>query len=182
MNDYLGKFLIASPKLDQTVFGRSVVYVFQDNDDATVGVILNRPADDKVKQAWEGMVGPSASNGVISIGGPIPGPVVAIHEDRSAAEIELPNGIYTSASQDNIQYLATQMDSPVHVFFGLSGWQVGQLKTEVNDGHWIPVPPIKDLLFRQSSDLWSEALNRFENRFIHDVLGIDNVPQNVLDN
>ena len=182
MNEYFGKLLIASPKLDQTVFGRSVVYVIQDNEDATVGVILNRPADENVKQAWQGMVGEDVKNGMISIGGPIPGPVVALHQNQSAAEISLPNGIYTSASEGNLQFLAHQQDAPFHVFFGLSGWQAGQLAEEVNNGNWLSVPQMDDLLFRNSTDLWSEALQRYENRFLYEVLGIRSFPVNVCDN
>lgn len=182
MNEYFGKLLIASPKLDSTPFSRSVVYVFQDNEDATVGVILNRPADDQIEQAWEGMVGALATNVFPSFGGPLPGPVVALHRDENAAEITLPNGIYTSATEDNIQYLLSQRDDSVRVFFGLSGWQQGQLANEVENGDWIATHPSPELLFGHSSDLWTDALLRFQNRFFHEVLGIQGIPQNVLDN
>lgn len=182
MNEYLGKFLIASPKLDQTEFARTVVYVFQDNEDATVGVVLNCPADDKVRQAWQGMVGKEPENGLISIGGPIPGPVIAVHRNQKVAEINLPNGIFTSASQNSIEYLASQNEVPFHVFFGLTGWQPGQLEAEVNAGQWVSIPVIEDLLFRSSCELWHEALKAHENRFHREVLGIQSFPKNILDN
>ena len=182
MNEFFGKLLIASPRLDSTSFARSVVYVFQDNEDATVGVVLNQPANQEIERAWEGIVGSYSANGFPSVGGPLPGPLVALHQDAKAAEITLPNGIYTCATEDNIHYLVSQQENAFRVFFGLSGWQQGQLATEVNEGIWLATKPSADLLFGKSQDLWADALLRFQNRFIHDVLGIKGVPENVLDN
>ena len=147
MSQFLGKLLVASPLLDQTPFSRSVVFVFQDNEDATVGVILNQPADDQVKQAWSSIVGKSAESSLVSIGGPIAGPVVVIHRDRQAAEIELPTGLYTAASEDNIQYLANRSERPVHVFLACPVGKQANWPTR-----WSEVPgwlcqPIKSCCF-----------------------------------
>jgi len=147
MNEYFGKILIASPGLDSTPFCRSVIYVLQDNDDATVGVILNRPADDKVRKAWQGMVGTNAGDDKLSFGGPLPGPIPAIHTMREAGEIALPNGLFTSAKENNLQFLAQTNNIPYQVFFGLTGWQNGQLSDEISQGKWISTEASDEIFF-----------------------------------
>lgn len=185
MGEYFGKILIASPMLDDTVFARSVVYIFQDNAIATVGVILNQPADENIRAAWTNVIGSEASADHLSFGGPVPGPVIALHRDQSAAEIELPHGFYTCANGQHLQKLVNRHQSPFRVFFGLSGWQQGQLDAEVNQGIWLPSHACSLLLQKaielsdggkEPIELWNESLLQFENRFFHDVLGIDPIP------
>ncbi len=182
MNEYFGKILIASPKLDQTPFARSVIYVFQDNEDATVGVVLNQPPNQDVLQAWQSMVGPNCQNGLVSIGGPMPGPILAIHQNDDAAELPLPNGLFAAASEENPQRLASQSNRPFQVFFGLCGWQQGQLDVEIRSGDWVASKATDSLFFQPNQDLWTTAIERMQNRFLAEVLGIKTIPKSAEDN
>ena len=183
MDNFFGKILIASPKLEKTPFGRSVIFVLQDNEDATVGVVLNKPADDSVRRAWEGLVGHRCDGGFLSIGGPLAGPVVAIHQLPEVGEIALPNGLYSSATENNLQFLANQEGIPLQVFFGLTGWQKGQLQQEISDGAWLESSIREEFFFcEEGDDLWGQAINRYRNRFFHETLGIKNVPERFVDN
>ena len=182
MNDYFGKLLIASSKLDATPFCRSVIYVFQDNDNATVGVILNRPADNQVQEAWRGMVGSHSSDGLLSIGGPLAGPVFAIHCEQEAGEAVLPNGFFTATKEQNLQFIAKNHAHPYQVFFGLSGWQKGQLAQEIANGNWLAAEPENEIFFSNECDLWTKAIRMIENRFLKNVLNIRHIQPNILDN
>lgn len=183
MNEFFGKLLIASPKLDNTPFCRSVIYVLQDNDNATVGVILNRPAGDQVHAAWRNMVGPQHStDGLLSIGGPLAGPVFAIHCEQEAGEAVLPNGLFTATQEDNLQFLAKNHQHPYQVFFGLSGWEKGQLAQEIANGNWLATEPDNEIFFSNESDLWKKAIRMIQNHFVKNVLNIKHIPENILDN
>ena len=52
MDSLQGRLLIASPKLADPNFFRTVVLLVRHNDEGAMGVVLNRPADLTVDQVW----------------------------------------------------------------------------------------------------------------------------------
>ena len=39
-----GKFLISSPNINDSVFKKSLIYIISDNEDGSMGIIVNKPA------------------------------------------------------------------------------------------------------------------------------------------
>ena len=39
-----GKFLISSPNINDSVFKKSLIYIISDNEEGTMGIIVNKPA------------------------------------------------------------------------------------------------------------------------------------------
>ena len=39
-----GKFLISSPNINDTIFKKTLIYIISDNEDGTMGIIINKPA------------------------------------------------------------------------------------------------------------------------------------------
>jgi len=88
-----GTLLVASPALFNTPFRKSVVLIVQNNDEGTFGVVLNRPANEQIQVAWQKLIGTDSNNPNLVHGGPIGGPVFAIHQQEPLAELTMPSGI-----------------------------------------------------------------------------------------
>src|SRR3990167_7523744 len=76
MLDLTGCFLVAMPGLSDNVFGRSVVYVTKHTlEQGAVGVIINKPLDKKLKNAFKELdfdeYNPRWSENTLYLGGPV---------------------------------------------------------------------------------------------------------------
>ena len=92
-----GKLLVASEELTEGQFIQAVILLLQDDAQGTIGVILNRPADDQLKRHWRQLSGgPEHVTSQLVKGGPVGGPVFAIHKFQSLGEMELPGDISVS--------------------------------------------------------------------------------------
>src|SRR5699024_8015979 len=65
------RLLVAAPLLQEDSFRRSVVFVIDDADDGTLGVILNRPLDTAVDDALTDWGTFASDPAVMFFGGPV---------------------------------------------------------------------------------------------------------------
>src|SRR5262245_45826487 len=135
MKSLQGHFLIASPHLADTNFYKGVVLMIKHDEEGAFGLILNRPTQNTVSDVWK-MVGEEDVNCAerIFLGGPVSGPLVALHRLESAAEAEVMRGIFFSAHKDKLQKLVQQTAKPYRFFTGYAGWAGGQLEDELLAG------------------------------------------------
>ncbi len=173
----VGSFLIASPRLSETPFHKSVVFVLQHNDESTFGVVLNRPADAKIKTAWQKISGIQFADEFVVQGGPIGGPVFAIHCDESLGEMEIPGGLFVSSDREKFTELVNQ-DEEFRIVFGVAGWESGQLASEIERGNWfqLDVHPIR--VFDDPEMMWEEFIRHYGLQVLQDMLGIYDLPPN----
>ena len=177
MSSFVGKLLVASPKLNDSSFKRSVVLIVQDDANGTVGVVLNRPATSEMCEAWNKIAGHSPQgNGRLWFGGPMSGPILAVHGIKDLAELKLSNGIFAAATQDNLKQLLAQQERPYRIFFGLSGWQPGQLETEISQGAWLTADASSDDVLEEHEDLWSDTIRQIGRSFLEHIVGAKNIP------
>jgi len=85
-----GHLLIASPHLADPNFARTVVLMVQHSDQGALGVVLNRPTSKTVKELWK-EVGdaPCHTEAPVCLGGPVSGPLMAVHTNQFFAEIDM---------------------------------------------------------------------------------------------
>jgi putative transcriptional regulator len=172
----VGSYLIASPLLDESPFRRSVVFVLQDTEEGTFGIVLNRPGDSGMKNAWKQMTGSTLSEGCIVQGGPLGGPVLAIHRDRSLAEYEVPGGIYVSSQAEKLSELLKLDESALRIVFGIAAWKCGQLSDEINRGLWYQMDAPPGHVFDDATFMWEEFLRRYGQTTLSRVVGIRRFP------
>ena len=43
-NSLQGKFIISSPNMNDTLFKKSLIYIISDNENGSIGIIINKPA------------------------------------------------------------------------------------------------------------------------------------------
>lgn len=175
-----GDLLIASNLLESTPLARTVVYVLQDDQSGTFGVVLNRPADAKLRAAWSAASGIALSeddNHLIS-GGPLGGPVFALHAVEQLGEIAVKQGIFLSATAESIGELVNRHEEPYRICLGVVGWKFGQLPVELDRHVWYRLPASPELVFDQSGLLWEKSILTFGQQKLRDILSLGELPPN----
>lgn len=175
-----GTLLVASPALKGTAFHKTVVFVLQNNSEGTFGVVLNRPADEKIKCEWQKLIGNESSDRFIVQGGPIGGPIFAIHQEQNLAELEIPGGIFVSAESEKFHQLVDNDESRYRIVFGVAGWQRGQLNDEIEDGLWFMLDGDAEQVFDDPTWMWEKSLRRYGQKMICDIVGLDRLPASPL--
>jgi putative transcriptional regulator len=161
-----GKLLVASPKLVDPNFARSVVLMCRHGDDGALGLVLNRPIDEAPVSEhlppWQPYV---ASPAVVFLGGPVePTAALALGRVRDGAGHGALTPVTSEVSLIDLNAepaaLQGQLDG-VRVFVGYSGWSAGQLEAEITDGGWFVVSSRPEDAFTDDPDeLWRRVLRR----------------------
>lgn len=177
MKSLQGQFLIASPHLADTNFYKSVVLMIKHDDEGAFGLILNRPTDKTVTDLWKVMNEEDVDCPLpIFFGGPVPGPPVALHRLKDAAEAEVLPGIYFAAHNDELRRLVLQKKKPFRVFTGYAGWASGQLEEELTAGGWLTCKATKKQVFADSSDLWEQVTRTIGESILTKSIKLKHVP------
>ncbi|GII91302.1 YqgE/AlgH family protein [Sinosporangium siamense] len=169
---YVGGLLVATPRLDDPNFRRSVVLILEhDRSGGTLGVVLNRPSEISVMQVlpvWDDLVtGPA----VLFQGGPV-------QTDSALALAAVPSGgeplgwRRLHAGAPAVSRLGTvDLDAPpeilageiaqMRIFAGYAGWTSGQLEGEIREGAWYVVEADPaDTFHDNPGSLWRSVLRR----------------------
>jgi putative transcriptional regulator len=156
-----GQFLIASPHLGDTNFYRSVVLMIQHDDQGALGLVMNRPTDRTVAEMWK-LVDDSPCDSVehVFLGGPVAGPLLAVHTDPTCAESTILEGVYFASSQSSLAQLVGTYQGSFRLFLGYSGWAAGQLEGELKAGGWLTLPATCDDIFSDHELLWNRVSRR----------------------
>ncbi len=177
MKSLQGHFLIASPHLADPNFYRSVVLMIQHDEKGAFGVVLNRPANNTIADLWSLVsAAPCDVNEPVHVGGPVPGPLVAIHSDPSQCELEIVEGVYFATSTESIRELVSHPRAPFRLFVGYSGWGEGQLDDEMESGSWLSGPATRDDVFSDCQDIWQRVSRRIGLDVLHPTIRNQPIP------
>lgn len=158
-----GNLLVAATSLDSEVFARSVCLVVHHDEDGAIGLLLNRPLKPQPTELLSllgahGPYGGDRSSGTIHFGGPLSGPVVALHALPALAEAETLSGIYVAAQKEHLEQLLNQSTEPMRLIVGHAGWSPGQLETEIAAGSWHVSPASTEIIFSSDEAMWAHSL------------------------
>lgn len=165
-------FLVAMPSLQDSVFGGSVVYVTSHSVyDGTVGVIVNKPLDKKLKNAFKDLnfadYHPEWSNNPLYLGGPVNSSNgFVLHRNIDT----LNDGTLFELTNDRgiLHKIATSTDKDnLFVSAGYSSWMQAQLEMEIVKNDWLVVKANPELIYEvEATHRYDEALR---------MLGINNI-------
>ena len=131
------------------------------NDDGALGVVLNRPTDRTVEQVWEAVeFDPCDSEQALNLGGPVPGPLIALHTAEEYAEKTVLPGLFLSMQKQTVDPLVRQDEHAFRLYTGNSGWGGGQLEGELQEGGWLTTPARINDVFGDHQDIWEEVTSR----------------------
>lgn len=172
-----GHLLIASPRMLDDWFGRTVLLVLHHGDDGTFGVILNRWLSETVSELWEEVSEiPCENNQPLYLGGPDDGPVMVLHTEESSADVQVLAGVFLAVEQDNLNWIVHQDNLPFRLFVDTTSWEAGQLEDEISQGDWLVLPATKALVFAEPDNQWLDALREF-GRLLYESFGVKYFPE-----
>ena len=156
-----GHFLVASRYLRDPNFAKAVVLMIRHDDEGAVGVVINRPADKTIREVWDTIgFDPCDRDERIYVGGPVPGPLVAVHALEPYSERELLPGVHVSMHRDAIDLIVRKKDQPLRLYSGHAGWGSGQLESELEAGGWLSIEATKDDIFADHESIWKNVTER----------------------
>jgi putative transcriptional regulator len=159
MKSIAGHFLIASPQLRDPNFAQTVTLIVQHDEDGSLGLIINRPTDATIRQAWEQVSdSPCNSDGVLHQGGPCSGPLMALHAEPGAAQVRVAPGVCFSAEPDSVETLVRDGAEPLKFFVGYAGWTAGQLEAELKSGSWLIAAASSEDVLGDTEGLWERLI------------------------
>jgi putative transcriptional regulator len=172
-----GHLLVASPHLADPNFARAVVLLIHHSEEGTFGVVLNRPGESTIKELWSDLgEAPCETDQHIHLGGPVSGPLMAIHTTESLSELEIVPGLYFAAQRGNIEKLLRQGSEAFRLFVGHSGWGSGQLEGELEEGSWLTAPATIDYVFADETELWKRVAQDIGKGMLSSMLKIRDIP------
>ncbi|MDZ4819561.1 MAG: YqgE/AlgH family protein [Planctomycetota bacterium] len=185
MKTLAGQLLISSPLLKDSNFDGSLVLIIRHDEEGAFGLIVNRPAALTVAEVWKQLShSPCSTPCQLYIGGPCPGPLMALHNHGLLSEFEVLPELYFSADPAAISQLVVADDKETLFFAGYAGWSEGQLEQEIEAGAWYAQSVTASQLQSDSPLEWDDCLKqaRRQQSFLIDVLNIREIPSDPSNN
>jgi putative transcriptional regulator len=154
-----GKFLLASPRLADPNFARTVVLMIQHNEEGALGLILNRPLEITVRQACEQSLGEECEvDEFLHQGGPCEGPLMVVHGNELEKDADVLPGVFFTTEKAKIEALLRQQIALARYFVGYAGWSAGQLEAEMEIESWIIADAVPAFIFEEQTNLWMKLM------------------------
>jgi putative transcriptional regulator len=134
------------------------------------------PANLSLPKAGGEMVPSSAASGLIHFGGPLSGPVLAIHATQALAEAQTGHGIYVAAQKEHLEQLLRENAGQYRLIIGHSAWSSGQLDAEIEAGVWHVLPATAEMIFGTADDLWPLLIRRATGSTLARLVGAPDNP------
>ncbi len=166
MNTLKNHLLISVPHMNDTLFGKSVVYICEHNTEGAMGLIINKSINHK---ELESIIKIETARGFqledtnikTYFGGPILiEKIIVLHTNniKNNNTIPITSKISISSEESIIGEFGKNVNIKYKLFFGHSGWDAGQLEREIENGDWLLQTSNIDLLFDFPSEkLWEQA-------------------------
>lgn len=161
--DLTNHFLIAMPSMLDPIFGGTVVYLCEHNQNGALGVVINKPTDmtmdvlfDRINLRLE--IIPDSPDAVpelyrrpVMFGGPVQverGFVLHTAMEQFSSTLRVTDGIALTTSKDVLEAVAHgEGPAQVLVSLGCSGWSAGQLEEELARNGWLTVKADPSIIF-----------------------------------
>ncbi len=154
-----GTLLAAYPDMLDPNFMHTVVLICQHSEQGAYGVVTNRRTKFEVRELLPDHPLLGSSTFPVYLGGPVD------HTTLQFVHL-LPEEIPGGLSIDGKLWLGGDLDAlgrylsqhrraavrRVRLFLGYSGWDAGQLESELGTGSWLPAPPALDAIFGEPGE------------------------------
>ncbi|MGA0805661.1 MAG: YqgE/AlgH family protein [Pseudohongiellaceae bacterium] len=148
-------FLVAMPQLQDSWFGRSVVYIWRHNEDGALGLVVNKPIDLRMGEIFEQLGVTCLSNAsaqqIVLAGGPVETQKGFVLHDAAPhwpSSLIVADGLTLTTSRDILADIAAGKGPARYLLaLGCAGWSPGQLEQELKDNAWFTCPATTDIIF-----------------------------------
>jgi putative transcriptional regulator len=158
-----GSLLVAEPFLGDGNFDRSVVLICEHSPAGSFGLIMNQATELQLSDVLDDVY----ADLPLFVGGPVQQNTLHfIHRrpDLIDGAIQVDQGLYWSGDFDQVKQavnLGTLTEHDIRFFLGYSGWDGGQLATEIEHKSWIITRANANFLFNTPViDFWRDVLKQ----------------------
>jgi putative transcriptional regulator len=180
MNSFQGYFLVAARHQLDPNFAKAAILVIEHADRRAFGVIVNDPCKESGCFRPGDLAGRLSSRIKLFFGGPVTGPLMAVHTKACFGEREFLPGVFFSGKEENVLRLMRQGEQPCKIFTGYAGWGPGQLEYEAEQGVWRIVPATPEQIFLTNSDLWEQLSRQVSRLQLRTMFNIRHIPADPL--
>ncbi len=155
-----GDLLIAAPGMTDPRFRRAVIYLLQNDDEGSAGVVLSR----RYGGDLSGIDLPQwlLDGAVVHEGGPVAEDSLLALADRATAPAHLCRSVGPGICVVDLDGVAdAEPFQPLQLFVGYAGWGAGQLESELARHDWLVVSSDPfDVLATDPEKVWAKVLRR----------------------
>ena len=161
-----GVFLVAKRQVTGPLFTQSIVLLFQAGPGGAAGLIVNRPTDLLLREAFDEF--PSEREDRVFLGGPLePRGMLLLFEAKDPPRDSRPlrDQLHLGQSADSLRELIDQglSSSQMRSFLGYAGWAPGQLEAEIARGDWYVIERDPSLALRaRGAKSWEAEMESLE--------------------
>lgn len=164
-----GQVLIASPRIGDPRFSRTVILMAVHNKDGALGIAINRPAGEHSLASLLRLLGEedAAPDGRVQVfaGGPVqPGAVFIVHtaDYKRPETIAVNERVAVTSARETLRDIGLGKGPRKRlVAFGYAGWGPGQLEAELARKDWFTAPADARLIFDEPRErVWEAAMAR----------------------
>lgn len=172
MQSYQGKLLVAHPNLNDGLFARSVIYLYQHDPRGALGLILNKPTPWKLSNFLFEKGFEYLGSEIFYKGGPVnEKAIVLLHDNNwySSNTMQVGNNLAISSDLVMLEKLATgNFPNKWRIFSGISSWGPGQLEMEIGSSNgWQIAAPNDTIVFDQDGERqWNKAVQLCSQQLI----------------
>jgi putative AlgH/UPF0301 family transcriptional regulator len=164
----VGKILVASRDLGDPNFAETVILLVQYDAGGVVGLVLNRRTKLPISRALEDIKAAKNVSDPVYLGGPVDTQQVwALRKlpTKLDGARHVCGEVYQISTKALLeQTLSDRADpSAFHVYLGYAGWDVVQLKRELELDAWFIFPADPGIIFNSDPDsLWRQLIRKTE--------------------
>jgi putative transcriptional regulator len=164
-----GQLLIATPALQGSAFEHAVILIAQHNKDGALGIVINRPLDERPIASVLGSLGADTGafkdNVRVFLGGPVsPEVAFAVHnaDYHLSDTVDIDGRVALTPATEVLRDIGLgKGPGKSLIVFGYAGWGASQLDGEVGRGDWLSVPEDPSLVFDDDrTKVWTDAMAR----------------------
>ena len=165
-----GSILVSEPFLLDDYFSRSVIFLCDHNVDGSFGFVLNKYVDTKISDFVDDF--PELETR-ISVGGPVDmSNLFYIHTfgKEVRGSVKTSNELYIGGDFNDVKKILTEDNSAIEnirFFIGYSGWDKGQLASELDTKSWIVLNQVskEKILDSSNEDIWKDTMESLGGKF-----------------
>lgn len=151
------KVILATPKIKDEVFRKSLILIVKEYSNSHMGLILNRPMNETIKDFWKtsGYSTEISGKNNVKLGGPLFGSLMLLHKCKKYSDYEVMTDVYLSVHVSNVEKaLNNSRDKPYEMFIGYCAWIQMQLENEIQRGSWWVLDPTEYMIFGNDENVW----------------------------
>ena len=161
--------LVAKRRFRDPLYAETIVIARPIGQDVHVGLILNKPTEISLAQAFPGhrpslevrqplyLGGPAEANAVFAL--------VASHASPGHGSMQLSRDLFLVIARDTVDRVIETAAGQARFFAGAVVWKPGELAHELKNGIWHVLEPDPEVVLPQKTeDLWQRLVHRAELR------------------